>query len=243
VFLPRRKEGENLDGLSRHVHVAYEDLESLFHLPLKDAAREVGLCRSTFKKACRRLRLENWPYRKGGNAHTQGVDAVVVFCTSSTLQTPELHHTKHAVVVPAMSSFGSPFSSIASSSSSAGSTSAALRATPFEALQLASTALVTRSYGEARDTGPAFQLKTFAPHDPPSYIEAFTKGLVSVGGVPLPMPEGLPTTQLCGGGRPGATLETGSPRERSCVEAVMAYLDLGRPISEADVESMLANDC
>jgi len=240
--LPRRKEGENLDGLSRHVRVAYEDLESLFHLPLEDAAREIGLCRTTFKKACRRLRLENWPYRKGRNAHTEGVDAVMVFCTSPTLQTPALHQAKHAVVVPATSSFGSPFCAIASSSSSAGSSSTALQL-DYWITELASMALVTQSYGEARDAGPAFQLKTFAPHDAPSYIDAFTKGRVSIG-VPLPMPEGLPTARLCGGQQGGATpLETGSPRERSCVEAVMEYLDLGCSISKEDVDSMLANDC
>jgi len=156
-------------------------------------------------------------------------------CAAPTLQTRELHQAKlkHALVVPATSSFGSSFCSISSSSSSAGSFSAAR--------QLASMTLVTGSYGEARDAGPAFQLKTFAPHDEPSYIDAFTHGRVPIG-VPLPMPEGLPTTRLCGGEQGGATpLETGSPRERSCVEAVMD--DLGCSISEADVESLLANDC
>jgi len=43
------------------------------------------------------------------------------------------------------------------------------------------------------------------------------------------MPEGLPTTRPCGGG--ASSLEAGRPRERSCVdkrscvEAVMDYLD------------------
>ena len=44
LFLPRRKEGEDLDGPPRHIIVSYEALEVLFHLPLKDAAREIGLC-------------------------------------------------------------------------------------------------------------------------------------------------------------------------------------------------------
>ena len=61
---------------------------------------------------------------------------------------------------------------------------------------------------------------------------------------PLPMPQGLPTTRPCGGELGGATpLETGSPRERSCVEAVMEYLDLECSISEADIEAMLSSDC
>jgi len=63
-------------------------------------------------------------------------------------------------------------------------------------------------------------------------------------GAPLPMPQGLSTTRPRGGEQGGATpLETGSPRERWCVEAVMEYLDLGCSISEADVESMLSSDC
>jgi hypothetical protein len=41
-FLPRRKEGEDLEG-QRNIIVSYEALEGLFHLPLKDAAREIGL--------------------------------------------------------------------------------------------------------------------------------------------------------------------------------------------------------
>ena len=42
-FLPRRKEGEDPDGPLRHIFVSYEALEGLFHLPIKDAAREIGL--------------------------------------------------------------------------------------------------------------------------------------------------------------------------------------------------------
>jgi len=42
-FLPRRKEGEDLDGAPRKIIVSYEALEGLFHLPIKDAAREIGL--------------------------------------------------------------------------------------------------------------------------------------------------------------------------------------------------------
>ena len=45
-------------------------------------------------------------------------------------------------------------------------------------------------------------------------------------GVPRPMPEGLPTTWPRGGEQGGATvLEAGPPRERSCMAAVMDYLD------------------
>ena len=61
----RRKEGEDADPdgpLTRHIEVTYKDLESVFHLPLKDAAREIGLGQTTFKKACRYLDIDRWPY-------------------------------------------------------------------------------------------------------------------------------------------------------------------------------------
>jgi hypothetical protein len=44
--------------------ITYTVLEGLFHLPLIDAARQVGLSTTTFKKACRLLNLERWPFRK-----------------------------------------------------------------------------------------------------------------------------------------------------------------------------------
>jgi hypothetical protein len=44
VFFPRNKEGPEAEGaMTRHITVSYEDLEGLFHLPLKDAAQELGL--------------------------------------------------------------------------------------------------------------------------------------------------------------------------------------------------------
>lgn len=68
MFRPRRKESEGAQPgplPARHVSITYETLEDLFHLPLKDAAKEVGLCPTTFKKACRRFLLEEWPFQKG----------------------------------------------------------------------------------------------------------------------------------------------------------------------------------
>ena len=132
----------------------------------------------------------------------------------------------------------------------------------------ASMPLDTRCYGEARPAGPAFdhfaplQLKTFAPLDAPSYVDTSTRGRVVIG-VPLPCPSPVwsdtspspsePLSSFASSSshvkasselhRDRATpLETGPPREPSCVEAVMDYLDVGCPISRADVESMLSND-
>ena len=65
VFASRRKEGEDVDPnapLTRHIEVNYKDLEKVFHLPLREAAREIGLGQTTFKKACRYLNIVRWPY-------------------------------------------------------------------------------------------------------------------------------------------------------------------------------------
>jgi len=67
LFFPRQKEGENADPgtLTRHIRLNYAALQGLFYLSLKDAAREIGLCPTTFKKACRRFHIEKWPSKKG----------------------------------------------------------------------------------------------------------------------------------------------------------------------------------
>ena len=66
---PRRKEGDDrgVGHLTRRP-LTYAALEGLFHLPLIDAARQAGLSTTTFKKACRLLNLERWPFRKMKNA-------------------------------------------------------------------------------------------------------------------------------------------------------------------------------
>ena len=251
VFLSRRKEGDDPD-LPRRISVSYDSLQGLFHLPLADAARETGLCTTTFKKACRRFNVIAWPYRKSSsyhekqrrdrvaprNAQTDGVDAAVVCCIS-----------------PVWHDGSSTFSSISPSSSNVTASSERHRAcinpasavfagaAPQGLLQQTPTALDTRSYGEASMSARTFAtFATFAQHNAPSYVDMFTQGRAVIG-VPLSMPEGLPTTQPCGGEQVGVLpLEAGTPGERSCVETVMEYLDFKCSISEADIESMLSND-
>jgi hypothetical protein len=86
AFIPRRrKEGEDAvpGPLARYISVNREDIEGLFHLPLKDAAREIGLCPTTFKKACRMFHIEHWPPQKAQrqaliartDAHADAFDA------------------------------------------------------------------------------------------------------------------------------------------------------------------------
>ena len=64
-FFPRRKMGEESDGrLPRQISVRYIDVECLFHLPLKDAARAIKLGATSFKKACRSFGMKEWPFRR-----------------------------------------------------------------------------------------------------------------------------------------------------------------------------------
>jgi len=223
-FVPRQREGN--DGEPRSISISHEALKGLFHLPLKDAAREVGLCATTFKKACRRLGLSKWPSRRGY--------AQTCAPAAPTRQTTAVHQ---AVTVACTSPVRHD----------------------------ASVAIDARSCVKTRHPGAAFQHKTFALLGAPSYIDTLTRGAICIG---VPMPEGQPTTRphaqgtptQCGGEQgDSAPLVAGSLQERSCVErscvqerscverscveAVMEYLDLGCSISEADVESMLSDDC
>ena len=276
IYLPRRKEGEDPNA-PRHISISYEILEGHFHLPLKDAAREIGLCVTTFKKACRRFDLEQWPYRmKHGRihfprsaSHTDGVDAdiktldqePVCAPAAPTLQTTGAHQANHAVTVSCTSpvcqdgawdtsAFGFPVSPIASSSSK--SSSVFSSAAPQGLRRQASMVIDTRSYGEA---SPAFEHKTF---DAPSYIDTLTRGSVVIGVATTCAPPGwhdgscspsssnviasselhrdcaTPLKILC-------PAWAGPPQERSCIEAIMDYLDSGCYISQADVDAMLSN--
>jgi hypothetical protein len=195
-FFPRRKEGGEPDGrLTRQISVSYDDLEALFHLPLKDAAREMNLCATTFKKACRSFGMETWPFRKG-----QPVP--VARMTAPTLQTPKLHQASRAVMVSCTSpvwhdasserrdtsSFGFPrsYSSVASSSSNVTASSDPKTSqdslNPFSTVFSGPMALDTRSYGEARHAGQSFPVSSSAApqgllqasttRDTRSYVEA-----------------------------------------------------------------------
>ncbi|KAJ1484668.1 hypothetical protein T484DRAFT_1947328 [Baffinella frigidus] len=67
VFTCYVKNTEDSDGNAapvRQVNVNKEELLALFHLPLTVACREVGMCSTTFKKACRALGVVKWPYNR-----------------------------------------------------------------------------------------------------------------------------------------------------------------------------------
>ena len=223
VFSSRRKEGDaDPDGsLMRHIFVKYEDLENLFHLPLKEAAREIGLCQTTFKKACRRHDIMRWPYVAIKTQHREPVYALA----APALQAMEVHQAK---CVDTMSA-GLPLWYD-------GSLAAAV-CFPFSATACSSST-VRASSEPGRDCPDPVGADLFSSA-PEGQLQqasmAFDTGRVFIG-VPLPMPDGLPTTGPSGGEQVGAMpLEAGPPRERSCVErscveqscveAVMDYLD------------------
>jgi len=225
IFLTRCKEGEDPNG-PRHIRVSYKALEGLFHLSLKDAARQIGLCATTFKKACRRFDLEQWPFRKEHrdvaierrNAQTGGVDAANRTLHRYPLVAPATPARQTEVYQAVTVSCTSPvvstsalcvsFSPNASSSSIGRCRDAVFSSAAPEGL--ASTALDTRSCGEPTYAGPAFQHTTFAPlgrteapkhQDAPSYIDSL-RGCVCIG-VPTPR---QPTTGACGGEQGSAQL-------------------------------------
>ena len=47
-----------------------KQLQGLFHLPMSQASRELGLGETAFKRLCRRLGIPAWPYRKMGSIRT-----------------------------------------------------------------------------------------------------------------------------------------------------------------------------
>ena len=227
IFSSRRKEGEDADpdgSLMRHIFVKYEDLERLFHLPLKEAAGEIGLCQTTFKKACRRHDIVRWPYTAIRTQHREPVHALA----APALQAMEVHQAKRVDTMSAdpplwydgslASAVCFPFSATACSSST---------------VRASSQLDYPISFGE--------DLSSSAPEGPlqraPMALDA---GCVFIG-VPLPMPGGRPTMGPRGGEEGGAMpLEAGLPWERSCAEAVMDYLD--GPSVSSDLASLLGSD-
>jgi len=197
VFFPRQKAGDHSEPelLTRRININYETLEKLFHLPLKDAAREIGLCSTTFKKACRHFNMKKWPFRKGQsktppgkpgaytrrNAQPNGVHAAITPhyepirpLAASKLQTTEVHQDNSAVAVSRTPSSSTVTASRTGSSATTVRASSAALDDRQSLLQQAAMAFDTRSCGEAGHAGAAFPLETFAPLDALSYIDSLT---------------------------------------------------------------------
>ena len=196
----------------------------------------VGLCTTTFKKACRRFGVEQWPFRKNEGripftqraSQTDGSDAAIrtlhqePVCAPAvpTLQTTEVHQARRAVTV----------SCTAPVWHDGGFSSAA----PQDLLQKASMAFDTRSMGvPMMCPSPLWHDGSSAWRDTSSVGFVFSSIASSSSNV------GASSEPDRDGAMP---LKTGLPRELTCVEAVMDYLDLGCSISEADVEVLLSDD-
>nr|BAZ96195.1 minus dominance protein [Yamagishiella unicocca]BBC28454.1 minus dominance protein, RWP-RK containing transcription factor [Yamagishiella unicocca] len=51
-------------ALPRKADLTNSDISSFFHLPIKEASRELGLSTTYLKRICRQLGIPRWPYRK-----------------------------------------------------------------------------------------------------------------------------------------------------------------------------------
>jgi len=65
LVFPRRgrKAGEAERKVQDPVLITYQVMQRLFHLPLTEAARQLGLSPTAIKGACRRLGIKKWPFR------------------------------------------------------------------------------------------------------------------------------------------------------------------------------------
>ncbi|KAJ0394836.1 hypothetical protein ATCC90586_007443 [Pythium insidiosum] len=48
----------------RRLHFDVEELQQYYHLPLKTAAKRLGICEAALKRICRRNQIRKWPYRQ-----------------------------------------------------------------------------------------------------------------------------------------------------------------------------------
>ncbi|TYZ57805.1 hypothetical protein PybrP1_001785 [[Pythium] brassicae (nom. inval.)] len=57
-------------GNRRHrIHFEISELQKLYHLPLKTAAKQLGICEAALKRICRRNQIRKWPYRQLQSIH------------------------------------------------------------------------------------------------------------------------------------------------------------------------------
>ncbi|TDH69816.1 hypothetical protein CCR75_006445 [Bremia lactucae] len=64
---PGVTENEDMSGFRRQrqrIHFNVEQLQTVYHLPLKTAAGRLGICEAALKRICRRNCISKWPYRQ-----------------------------------------------------------------------------------------------------------------------------------------------------------------------------------
>jgi len=64
LVFTRRRAGQPARLSSDPVALTKSRLEALFNLPIRDAADILGISITALKKACRRIGVERWPYKK-----------------------------------------------------------------------------------------------------------------------------------------------------------------------------------
>jgi len=63
-IVPRMKGGDKGDAEPPVITLNEATIRSYFHMPLKRAARILKICVTTLKMTCRKLGIQNWPYRR-----------------------------------------------------------------------------------------------------------------------------------------------------------------------------------
>lgn len=58
--------GEEVRGTDANVLLSLQNISSLFHLPLGQAAEQLGICRTALKNACRKCGIARWPFHAPG---------------------------------------------------------------------------------------------------------------------------------------------------------------------------------
>jgi len=71
AIFPRRKVGESKKDTRGPVLITLDVLESMADVPLSDAARKLGVSSTAIKKACRKIGVQRWPYRKRAEGSQQ----------------------------------------------------------------------------------------------------------------------------------------------------------------------------
>mmetsp|Transcript_26050 Transcript_26050/g.65770 ORF Transcript_26050/g.65770 Transcript_26050/m.65770 type:complete len:290 (+) Transcript_26050:172-1041(+) len=64
LIFTRRRAGQTARASNEPVVLNRKRVQQLFDLPLKDAAALLGISMTALKKACRKIGVERWPYRK-----------------------------------------------------------------------------------------------------------------------------------------------------------------------------------
>ena len=57
-----------------------DDLRPFYHLSLKDAAVQLGICATTLKRVCRRLGIRKWPRRALARLSQHQVGILLLLC-------------------------------------------------------------------------------------------------------------------------------------------------------------------